>query len=226
MSTVTRGPARGAVTKRSGIRPPRSSTSRSLAGLASTAPTVPSSVPAASDTVAPTSSWTHRAPGVVEGLGLEVRSPQGLGGRRSVDALELHDEAARGRTARPDGTRSVAAGASRAPSPRLVERARVSVRPEPWATTTSPRQAVGLGADAGRPCSRSVVDDVDAGLDAVLGAGRGDQGPDGLGRPAPAADHPAHVLGGDVDAEPDARRRRSSVSMTTASGSFDSERAR
>ena len=48
----------------------------------------------------------------------------------------------------------------------------------------------------------SVVDDVDAGLDPVAGPGGGDHRPDGLSHPAPATDDTAHVLRGDVNAEP------------------------
>ena len=50
----------------------------------------------------------------------------------------------------------------------------------------------------------SVVDDVDAGLHPVAGAGGGHDGADGLGDPSPPADHAPHVLGGHVDAEADA----------------------
>ena len=51
-----------------------------------------------------------------------------------------------------------------------------------------------------RPDS-SVVDDVDAGLDPVPCAGRGDHGTDGLGHAAASADDPAHVVRGHVDAK-------------------------
>jgi len=71
----------------------------------------------------------------------------------------------------------------------------------------------------------SVVDDVDAGLHAILGTGHIDQRADGLGRLAPAPDHSAHVVGSYVHVEAQSARR-SSVSIDTASGSLDSERAR
>src|SRR6202050_5266905 len=66
-------------------------------------------------------------------------------------------------------------------------------------TTTSPRRPWALVT---RPTlSRSVVDDVHAGLDAVLGARHVDQCPDGLGGAPAAPDHPAHVVGGHVQVE-------------------------
>src|SRR5207302_2707665 len=54
--SITTRPASWNTTKRRGTRPPVSSTSRSLAGFASTAVTVPRSVPSASTTCAPTRS--------------------------------------------------------------------------------------------------------------------------------------------------------------------------
>src|SRR3982751_1417125 len=50
-----------------------------------------------------------------------------------------------------------------------------------------------------RPTSRSIsVDDVDVDLGAFLGAGGPHEGADGLGDAAAAADHLAHVVGGDA----------------------------
>ena len=62
----------------------------------------------------------------------------------------------------------------------------------------------------------SVVDDVDAGLHPVTGAGGGHHGADGLGHATAATDDPAHVLGSDVDAKADAVARSSAL-ITTAS---------
>ena len=75
-------PGRGGVTKLAGMSPPESSTSRSLAGLASTAATRPSSAPWASRT------WRRRARAPrasrarLERLGLQVRRRAGARRRR------------------------------------------------------------------------------------------------------------------------------------------------
>src|ERR1700683_861743 len=71
-------------------------------------------------------------------------------------------------------------------------------------TTTSPRRpwALVTRPTLSRDGVGSVVDDVHVGLDAVLGTRHVDQSPDGLGRPAPPADDPAHVVGRHVQAHP------------------------
>ena len=207
MSTSTGPPpASCSITKRSGMRPPVSSTSRSLAGLASTAlDGARARSPSASRTVAPTSSCTHSVPGIVERLGLELDAAQALGRGAVDDALELHDPAVAANGRRPTRRSSGAPGGGERPT---RGRARSVRSVQSW-TTTSPRRPWALVT---RPTlsrsddGRSVVDDVDAGLDAVLGAGHVDQRADGLGRAAPAADDPAHVVGGHVQAE--AQRRR------------------
>src|SRR5580704_15791170 len=66
----------------------------------------------------------------------------------------------------------------------------------PWALVTRP-----ILRRSAEPDPNSVVDDVHAGLDAVLGAGHVDQGADRLRGAATAADDPTHVLGGHVQVQ-------------------------
>ena len=95
MSTST-VPAAGScrVTKCAGMSPPESSTSRSLAGLASTAATRPRSAPWASRTVRADELVHPQRAGEVERLGLQVDAVQALGAGAVVDALEVHHEGA------------------------------------------------------------------------------------------------------------------------------------
>ena len=152
----------------------------------------------ASRTVAPTSSCTHSAPGTSSGSASSSTPRRRSAAVAVADALELHDEAVARRTAAT--TRRGACRAAEASTVPGLRRCVWSV--QSW-TTTSPRRPWAL---ATRPTvSSSVVDDVHAGLDAVLGARHVDQGPDGLGGAAPAADHPAHVVGGHVQVEAQAR---------------------
>ena len=150
-------------------------------------------MPPMSKTVAPTSSWTQSLPGIVDRLGLELDPAHPLGLGPIDDALELDDPAVLERPGR----------FHREGAPRRGQH-RAGVEPlgqvGPQLDDDLAAQAVGLGdpADLWR---RSVVDDVHAGLDAVLGAGHVDQSADGLGRPAPAPDHPSHVIGCHVQAE-------------------------
>ena len=53
----------------------------------------PSSVPAASRTVAPTSSWTQRVPGTSTGSASSSTPRSALGRRTALDTVELHDVA-------------------------------------------------------------------------------------------------------------------------------------
>ena len=170
-------PRRAAVTKRSGISPPDSSTRRSLAGLASTAAIRPSSVPAASRTAAPTSSCTHSVPGTSTGSASSSTPRRRSAAVAVGHALELDDEAIAAEGLRRR-RRAACRGRRQATDPGL---SRWSWSVQSW-TTTSPRRPWALVT---RPTlSSSVVDDVDAGLDAVLGARHVDQRADGLGRAA------------------------------------------
>src|SRR5665213_400558 len=103
-------------------------------------------------------------------------------------------------------------------SSRLVVSETMTSPRSPWGFTIrpTPSSAGGSGADGGPPAPSapspgagqvtggSVVDDVDAGLNAVARTGGSHHGADGLGHSATAADHPTHVLGRDMDAEADA----------------------
>ena len=80
METTTRSPGEVSITNRSGIRPPPSRTSRSLAGLASTAVTTPSEpTVGVLDHGDPTSSWTQSASGSSSGAGEELGAAQRRG---------------------------------------------------------------------------------------------------------------------------------------------------
>src|SRR5580704_1120247 len=193
-TSTVRADASWWVTKRTGMSTPDSSTRRSLAGLASTAAIRPSSVPAASRTAAPTSSCTHMVPGASMGSA-SSSTPR----RRSA---AVRSATASNRTMKrspPKGFDATTRSVPRAEASDDPGLSRCSWSVQSW-TTTSPRRPWALVT---RPTlSSSVVDDVHAGLDAVLGARHVDQRPDGLGRAPAAPDDPAHVVGGHVEAQP------------------------
>jgi len=134
------------------------------------------------------------------GHGAQRRAAQRLGAVAVGDALEEDEVAAlvgreRCTTRRPPSVSRTEPGASR------------SVMGDQRSTTTSPARPCAFSTRPtsnrgwrGSPLSAplllgSVVDDVDAGLDAVARPRHPDQGADGLGGAAAPADHAAHVLG-------------------------------
>jgi len=94
MSTMMRAPLVCSTTKRSGTRRPPSRTRRSLAGLASTASTTPSTAPAVSTTSAPSSFVHEDDPVHLGGHGRAARAAQRLGAVAVGDALEEDEVAA------------------------------------------------------------------------------------------------------------------------------------
>ena len=93
------GARRSRVTKRKGISPPLSRTSRSLAGLASTARDRAQFGPVDVEDLRADQLVHPELPGDLDGLGLELDAPQALGLRSVDDALELHDPAVAGTAA-------------------------------------------------------------------------------------------------------------------------------
>src|SRR5271169_4861737 len=197
MSTSTvRAEGSWKTTKRTGIRPPDSSTSKSLAGLASTASTRPSSLPAASRTTAPTNSCTHITSGTSRGSA-SSSTPR----NRSADVRSTTASNRTMNRSPPKGFDETTRRSPRTDTSTLPGSSRCVWSVHSW-TTTSPRRPWALVT---RPIlSSSVVDDVHAGLDAVLGAGHVDQGADGLGGAPPPADDPPHVVRSHVQAQPQA----------------------
>ena len=212
---------RTTATNTTGTSAPLSSSSRSWAGLATTATTVPRSVPPTSTTRGADQLVHPQRVGVVERLGQQHRPRPALGLVAVGDALERHEPAALvGRDGddherRRSSVHSTAPGAT-APRGRSTR-----------STMTSPRRPWGLAI---RPTSRRSararsVDEVDVDLDAVAGRGGPHDGADALRGAAPRPiTRPSRP--GPRGPRAGTPRRRSTASTRTASGSSTSARTR
>ena len=190
-------PSANPTTNVTGTNAPESSSSRSEAGLSTTATQRPRSVPSTSTTSAPIRSCTQSASGSSIGSAYKRRAGEPLGGgaigesRRSARA----SAAVGGRLGDRQPSAAAPKSRSRLDPLRAVGR---QVR----RTRRRGRRAPGRSGQprAGRRAARiighdSVVEELDVELDTVLrGGGTGDRANAGRGAATPA-DHPAEIAG-------------------------------
>src|SRR2546426_7859642 len=200
-----------------GTRPPPSSTRRSDAGLASTAVPRPRARPDRSTASDPTSSWTHSSPSSsAASMGSPHRTVprmvsawlrSGMPSKATIHRFRDMRPPASGPpwgVARPttrvrSPANSTEPGAKR--SGRLLTASTITSPRMPWAFTIRP-----TSRRAGSPNS-PLIDDVEAGPDALPGPGRRHHLAQRLGHPAATADDLAHVGGRHVQAQLDVGAR-------------------
>ncbi len=207
---VDRQPARlpAPTTKCSGISAPSVSTSRSLAGLASTASTTPIGEPGPVDHLGADQLVHPQGVGSSSGAARQNGAPQGLGlppGSRPPNDTSQRCRPPTSRCGRGLQHLELArrGACNLAPGGHPLRPVGPQLDHDLTAQPVGPHHPAHLEQTAGAVSPTPSVDDVDNDVDAVLGAGGAHHAADRLGHPAPAADHLAHVVGGHVQRQLD-----------------------